>query len=314
MLFLVIKMIVKSIVETIGNTPMVDVSRVFNVESRLLVKVESFNPGGSVKDRIAYNMISNAIADGKVDSNTEVIEPTSGNTGVGIAMVCAALNLSCTIVMPDSMTLERRQLIQAYGATLVLTPAATGMKGSIAKAQELAAQAKKAFVPMQFENPANPEIHEKTTALEILKDTNNTVDIFVAGSGTGGTLSGVGKVLKKMNPKVKIIAVEPEGSPTISQNKTGKHGIYGIGPGFIPTNLNVDILSEVKTISDESAKEHTRLLARNCGILAGVSSGAAFAVALELAKQQENKGKTIVVVLPDTGERYLSTPVFKEVV
>lgn len=313
MLFLVIKMIVKSIVETIGNTPMVDVSRAFNLESRLLLKVESFNPGGSVKDRIAYNMIISAMAQGKVDNDTEVIEPTSGNTGVGIAMVCAALNLSCTIVMPDSMTLERRQLIQAYGATLVLTPADTGMKGSIAKAQELASKAKKAFVPMQFENPANPEIHEKTTALEILKDTNNVVDIFVAGSGTGGTLSGVGKVLKQVNPDVKIIAVEPEDSPTISQNKTGKHTISGIGPGFVPKTLNVDILSEVKTISDASAKEHTRLLARQCGILAGVSSGAAFAVALDIAKQKENKSKTIVVVLPDTGERYLSTPVFEEV-
>lgn len=307
-------MIVNSIVETIGNTPMVDVSRVFNVASRLLVKVESFNPGGSVKDRVAYNMITNAISQGKIDQDTEVIEPTSGNTGVGIAMVCAALNLSCTIIMPESMTLERRLLIQAYGAKLVLTPAETGMKGSIAKAQELALQYKKAFVPMQFENPSNPEIHVKTTAIEILNDTNNEVDIFVAGSGTGGTLSGVGKVLKENNPKVQIIGVEPEGSPTISQNKAGKHGIYGIGPGFVPKNLNVDILSEVKTVTDDLAKEHTRLLAKKCGILVGVSSGAAFAVALDIARQKENTNKTIVVVLPDTGERYLSTPVFSEVV
>lgn len=306
------KMIVKSIVETIGNTPMVDVSRAFNLESRLLVKVESFNPGGSVKDRIAYHMISTAIQEGKVDQDTEIIEPTSGNTGVGIAMVCASLELSCTIVMPESMTPERRQLIQAYGAKLVLTPGELGMKGSIAKAHELAAQAKKAFIPMQFENPANPEIHTKTTVVEILRDTENTVDFFVAGSGTGGTLSGVGQVLKQVNPKVQIIAVEPEASATISQGKAGKHGIYGIGPGFVPKNLNLDVLSEVRTVSDEDAIKHTRLLARKCGILAGVSSGAAFAIALKIAQKPENKGKTVVVVLPDTGERYLSTPAFKE--
>ena len=306
-------MIYKSILDTIGKTPMIDVTDSFeNLQARVLVKVESFNPGGSVKDRIAYAMIQQAIIDKKIDASTEVIEPTSGNTGIGLAMVCAALNIKCTLVMPDTMTVERRKLIQAFGAHLVLTDGAMGMKGSIAKAQELAEASSNAFIPMQFENPANPAIHKKTTALEILDDTEGELDVFVAGSGTGGTLSGVGSVLKERVPHVKIIAVEPEGSPIISQNVAGKHGIYGIGPGFVPKNLNVDILDEVHIITDQRAKEYTHLLAQRCGILAGISSGAAFAIALDFAKDVAYQGKTIVVVLPDTGERYLSSHVFKE--
>ncbi len=307
------KMIYKSIVETIGNTPMIDVTGYFEgLNARVLVKVESFNPGGSVKDRIAYAMIKQAILDKKIDESTEIIEPTSGNTGIGLAMVCAALNLKCTLIMPDTMTQERRKLIRAYGAKLVLTDGALGMKGSIAKAEKLAQASSNSFIPMQFENPANPMVHQKTTAIEILRDTKDQVDVFVAGSGTGGTLSGVGAVLKEKLPHVKIIAVEPEGSPVISNKPPGKHGIYGIGPGFIPKNLNVDILDEVVVISDQRAKEYTHLLAQRCGILSGISSGAAFAVALDFAKNPHYQGKTIVVVLPDTGERYLSSHVFEE--
>lgn len=307
-------MIYNSIVETIGKTPLVDVSDAFeDLQARVLVKVESFNPGGSVKDRIAYAMIKQALIDGDIDDQTEVIEPTSGNTGIGIAMVCAALSIPCTLVMPDTMTMERRKLIKAYGANLILTEGALGMKGAIAKAEELAAEKKKAFIPMQFENQANPKIHQRTTAAEILADTEGKIDIFVAGSGTGGTLTGVGTVLKQYDPAIKIIAVEPEGSPIISKNQAGKHGIYGIGPGFIPKNLNVDILDMVETISDQQAKIHTHMLSKRCGILAGISSGAALAIALKHAREIENKGKTIVVILPDTGERYLSSHVFDEV-
>ncbi len=305
-------MIVKSIVDTIGNTPMIDVSSAFHVDAKLYVKVESFNPGGSVKDRVAYSMIKHAIDDHTINNETHVIEPTSGNTGIGIAMVCASYQLKCTIVMPDSMTKERRKLIKAYGANLVLTAGEKGMKGSIEKAIELASQQDNTFIPMQFENPNNPLVHVQTTALEILEDTHEHVDIFVAGSGTGGTVSGVGAVLKQVNPLVKIVAVEPDKSPIISKNIAGKHGIYGIGPGFVPKNLNVAILDEVKTVSDEDAIKYTRLLATTCGILAGVSSGAAFKVAYDYANDPTNKGKTIVVVLPDTGERYLSSTVFEE--
>lgn len=303
-------MIVNSILETIGKTPMIDVSEAFKVHAKLYVKVESFNPGGSVKDRIAFFMIKQAMSENKINQNTHIIEPSSGNTGIGIAMVCAAYHLKCTIVMPDSMTLERRKLIQAYGANLVLTPGEFGMKGSIAKANELANEESNTYIPMQFENPNNPLVHVQSTALEILEDTHEQVDIFVAGSGTGGTLTGVGSVLKKVNPSVKIVAVEPEKSPVISKNVAGKHGIYGIGPGFVPKNLHVDVLDEIKTVSDEDAIKYTRLLASQCGILVGVSSGAAFKIAYDYASNPSNANKTIVVVLPDTGERYLSTKVF----
>ncbi len=305
-------MIVQSILDTVGKTPMVDVSDTFKTKARLLVKVESFNPGGSVKDRIAKAMIENAMADNTINKDTHIIEPTSGNTGIGLAMVCAAHQLKCTLVMPDTMTKERIKLMKAYGANVVLSPGVNGMKGAIEIANQLASEQENSFIPMQFENKNNPLIHVQTTAIEIVEDTHEHVDVFVAGSGTGGTLSGVGSVLKSIIPHVKIVAVEPETSPIISKNIAGKHGIYGIGPGFIPKNLHVDILDDVQLVSDQQAIDHTRMLAKKCGILVGVSSGAAFKVALDYANKKEYLNKTIVVVLPDTGERYLSTKIFEE--
>ncbi len=305
-------MLVNSITDLIGKTPIVDVSSYFEgLTARLLVKVESFNPGGSVKDRIAFAMISKALQEGKIDKDTRIIEPSSGNTGVGLAMVCAALGLDLTIVMPETMTVERRMLIKAYGAKLELTPGPMGMKGSIAKANELASEHENSFIPMQFENMANPAVHRATTAQEILTDTEGKVDFFVSGVGTGGTLSGVSSVLKELIPQLKVIAVEPAKSPVISGGQPGPHKIYGIGAGFIPRTLDVSAFDEVITVMDEAAFEATRLLAKKTGILAGISSGGAFAVALELAKRPENSGKTVLTLLPDTGERYLSSGVFE---
>lgn len=305
-------MLVNSITDLIGKTPIVDVSSYFEgLHARLLVKVESFNPGGSVKDRIAFAMISKALQEGKINKNTRIIEPSSGNTGVGLAMVCAALGLDLTIVMPESMTVERRMLIKAYGAKLELTPGPMGMKGSIARANELAAESENSFIPMQFENMANPAVHRATTAQEILTDTQGKVDFFVSGVGTGGTLSGVSSVLKELIPQLRVIAVEPTKSPVISGGQPGPHKIYGIGAGFIPRTLDTSAFDEVITVMDDVAFEATRLLARKTGILAGISSGGAFAVALELAKRPENAGKTVLTLLPDTGERYLSSGVFE---
>lgn len=305
-------MIVDNITKTIGKTPMVDISRNFkDIHAQLLVKVESFNPGGSVKDRIAFSMIQVAMAEGLILPDTHIIEPTSGNTGIGLAMVCAALGLKCTIIMPESATLERRQIIKAYGAALVLSPADKGMKGAIAIAQEMALKEKNSFIPMQFENMANPMIHMKTTGPEILADVEGKVDVFVGGVGTGGTISGVGTFLKKFNPDIKIIAVEPSKSPMISKGTAGPHHIYGIGAGFIPDTLNQEVIDQVITVEDEDAVNHMLILAQKTGIFAGISSGAAFSVALALAKDVSNKGKTIVTLLPDGGERYFSSSVFR---
>jgi cysteine synthase A len=296
----------------IGKTPIVDVSSYFEgLSARLLVKVESFNPGGSVKDRIALAMITKAMQEGLIDKETQIIEPSSGNTGVGLAMVCAALGLKLTIIMPETMTVERRMLIKAYGAQLELTPGPMGMKGSIARAKELAQQHPKTFIPMQFENMANPEVHRHTTAKEILADTNGNVDFFVSGVGTGGTLSGVSAVLKEVNPNLKVIAVEPTKSPVLSGGQPGPHKIYGIGAGFVPNTLDTTAYDQIITVYDDVAFEATRLLAKKTGILAGISSGGAFAVALDLARLPENKGKTVLTLLPDTGERYLSSGVFE---
>jgi cysteine synthase A len=305
-------MIVNSITDLIGKTPIVDVSSYFEgLSARLLVKVESFNPGGSVKDRIAFAMITKAMQEGLIEKDTQIIEPSSGNTGVGLAMVCAALGLKLTIVMPETMTVERRMLIKAYGSQLDLTPGPMGMKGSIARAIELAQQYPKTFIPMQFENMANPEVHRHTTAKEILVDTNGNVDFFVSGVGTGGTLSGVSAVLKEVNPNLKVIAVEPTKSPVLSGGQPGPHKIYGIGAGFVPNTLDTSAYDQIITVYDDVAFEATRLLAKKTGILAGISSGGAFAVALDLARLAENKGKTVLTLLPDTGERYLSSGVFE---
>jgi cysteine synthase len=305
-------MIVNSITDLIGKTPIVDISSYFEgLNARLLVKVESFNPGGSVKDRIAFAMITKAMQDGLIDSDTQIIEPSSGNTGVGLAMVCAALGLKLTIIMPETMTVERRMLIKAYGAQLELTPGPMGMKGSIARANELALQYPNVFIPMQFENMANPQVHKETTAKEILEDTQGNVDFFVSGVGTGGTLSGVSAVLKEVNPNLKVIAVEPTKSPVLSGGQPGPHKIYGIGAGFVPNTLDTSAYDQIITVYDDKAFEATRLLAKKTGILAGISSGGAFAVALDLARLPENKGKTVLTLLPDTGERYLSSGVFE---
>lgn len=305
-------MIVHSITDLIGKTPIVDVSSYFEgLSARLLVKVESFNPGGSIKDRIAFAMITKAINEGLIDKETQIIEPSSGNTGVGLAMVCAALGLKLTIIMPETMTVERRMLIKAYGAQLELTPGPMGMKGSIARAKELSQQYPNSFIPMQFENMANPEVHRHTTAREILADTNGNVDFFVSGVGTGGTLSGVSAVLKEVNPNLKVIAVEPTKSPVLSGGQPGPHKIYGIGAGFVPNTLDTSAYDQIITVYDDVAFEATRLLAKKTGILAGISSGGAFAVALDLARLPENKGKTVLTLLPDTGERYLSSGVFE---
>lgn len=304
-----------NILELVGKTPLVEVKKIEennNLGGRVVVKAEAFNPGGSVKDRIAKNMLEKAEKQGKLKKGTTIIEATSGNTGIGLAMAAAQKGYPIIIVMPDTMSVERRNLLKAYSAKLVLTPGAQGMKGAIAKAGELAEEIGDVFIPSQFENPANPEIHYLTTGPEIWKDTDGKVDIFVAGVGTGGTLSGAGKYLKEKNPEIKVVAVEPAGSPVLSQGKAGKHAIQGIGAGFVPDTLDQSIYDEVITISDEDAFKSGRELARSEGILAGISSGAAVAAAKELAKRPENKDKIIVALLPDTGDRYLSTAMFTE--
>lgn len=300
-----------SIIDAIAKTPIVKLNRITEgLEATVYVKMESNNPGASVKDRLALAMIEKAEQDGKLDSETHIVEPSSGNTGVGLAMISAVKGYCLTIVMPESVTKERRQLVKAYGAKVVLTPAAEGMKGAIAKAEEIASKAEKSLIPMQFENEANAPMHRRTTAQEIWEDTNGEVDIFVAGVGTGGTVTGVAQGLHAHNLEVKAIAVEPEDSPVISGGAPGPHKIQGIGAGFIPAVLDTKVISEVIQMKTMEAFEMTRRLAKEEGILGGISSGANVAAAIQVAKRPENKGKTIVTIICDTGERYLSTDLF----
>lgn len=306
--------IAKSLIELIGNTPLLELTN-YNKENKVLgniiAKLEYFNPGGSVKDRIGFGMIQDAEKKGLLNKDSVIIEPTSGNTGIALAYISAAKGYRLILTMPETMSLERRNLLKALGAELVLTPGAEGMKGAIAKANELKDSIENSIILQQFENPSNPEIHKVTTAEEILRDTDGKVDIFVAGVGTGGTLTGVAEVLKKNNPNVKIIAVEPTNSPVISGGKPGPHKIQGIGAGFVPKNLNVEIIDEIIKVENEDAFKASKDLARTEGLLVGISAGAAVAAAKELAKREENKDKNIVVILPDTGERYLSTDLYK---
>ena len=303
----------KKITDLIGGTPLLELTNTEaneKLEATLLGKLEYFNPAGSVKDRIAKAMIDDAEAKGLLKSGSVIIEPTSGNTGIGLAAVAAARGYRIIIAMPETMSVERRNLMKAYGAELVLTEGAKGMKGAIEKAKKLAEQIPDSFIPSQFTNPANPAVHEKTTGVEIWNDTDGKVDIFVAGVGTGGTISGVGAYLKSQNPDVKVVAVEPKGSPVLSEGVSGPHKIQGIGAGFVPETLNTDIYDEIIPVENEDAFETGRNIARNEGVLVGISSGAAVWAAIQLAKRPENKGKVIVALLPDTGERYLSTPMF----
>lgn len=304
----------KSVSELIGNTPLVELSNFeknHNLEATILGKVELFNPAGSVKDRIAKAMIDEAVKAGKVNDDTVLIEPTSGNTGIGLAAIAAARGNRLIITMPETMSIERRNLMKSYGAEVVLTDGSKGMKGAIAKAQELAGEISNSFIPSQFTNPANPAIHEATTGPEIWRDTEGKVDILVAGVGTGGTVTGTGRYLKSQNSDVKVVAVEPAGSPVLSEGHAGAHKIQGIGAGFIPDTLDTSVYDEVIAVADEDAFETGRELAGKEGLLVGISSGAAVWAAGQLAQRPENKGKTIVAILPDTGERYLSTAMFK---
>ena len=301
--------------QLIGKTPLLELTHIekkFDLKAKILAKLEYFNPAGSVKDRIAYAMITDAEKSGALKPGSVIIEPTSGNTGIGLAAVAAARGYRIIIVMPETMSVERRQLMKAYGAELVLTEGAKGMKGAIAKAQELAAQTPDSFIPGQFTNPANPSAHRATTGPEIWNDTDGTVDIFVAGVGTGGTLTGVGDYLKSQNSNVKVVAVEPAGSPVLSKGVAGAHKIQGIGAGFVPDTLNTKVYDEIITVENEDAFATGRELARKEGLLVGISSGAAVWAAAQLAKRPENQGKRIVVLLPDTGDRYLSTPMFAD--
>ena len=305
--------ICKSIDELIGNTPLLELSNFeknHGLNATILGKVEMMNPAGSIKDRVAKALLDSAEAAGKINKDTVLIEPTSGNTGIGLASLAAARGMRIIIVMPETMSIERRKLMKAYGAELVLTDGSKGMSGAIEKADQLHAEIENSFIPGQFTNPANPAAHEATTGPEIWKDTDGKVDIFVAGVGTGGTLSGAGKFLKSKNPNVKVVAVEPATSPVLSEGHGGAHGIQGIGAGFIPETLNTQIYDEVVTISDDEAFETGRELAAKDGLLVGISSGAAVAAARKLAERPENAGKTIVAILPDTGERYLSSAMF----
>lgn len=304
----------KSLAELIGNTPLLEVTNIEKKESlkaHLVVKPELFNPGGSVKDRIALSMINVAEKDGSLKPGATIIEPTSGNTGIGLAWVSAIKGYHLILTMPETMSIERRKLLQALGAELVLTPGAEGMKGAIAKANELNQNIEGSLILQQFDNPANPAIHTFATAQEIWDDSDGKVDIFVAGVGTGGTVSGVGQGLKEHNPDIKIVAVEPDSSPVLSGGNPGPHKIQGIGAGFVPKNFRNQYIDEIVRVTNEDAFASSRLLARTEGLLVGISSGAAFYAALQLAKQPENAGKTIVALLPDTGERYLSTPLFE---
>ena len=297
----------------IGNTPLVELTHVekaYGLEARLLAKLEYFNPAGSVKDRIAKEMIEQAERDGKLKPGSTIIEPTSGNTGIGIAAIAAAKGYKVVITIPETMSVERRNILKAYGAEIVLTDGTKGMNGAIAKANELAKEYENSFIPGQFDNPANPAIHKKTTGPEIWRDTDGQVDVFVAGVGTGGTITGVGEYLKSQNPDVKVVAVEPATSPVLSQGKSGPHKIQGIGAGFVPKALNTEVYDEVFPVENEDAFTVGKLIAKHEGILVGISSGAALYAAIQLAKRPENKGKTIVALLPYSGDRYYSTPLF----
>lgn len=307
--------IARNLTELIGNTPLLELSNYNRNEgagAAIIAKLEYFNPGGSVKDRIGYAMIKDAEDRGLINKDSVIIEPTSGNTGIALAFVAAARGYRIILTMPETMSMERRNLLKALGAELVLTPGPDGMKGAIKRAEELAQEIPNSFIPQQFKNPANPEMHRNTTAEEIWRDTEGKVDIFVAGVGTGGTVTGVGEALKKKNPDVKIIAVEPFDSPVLSGGKPSPHKIQGIGAGFVPDVINMDIIDEIYKVKNEEAFETSRKIAKAEGLLVGISSGAAAFAATEISKRPENKGKTIVVLLPDTGERYLSTDLFKQ--
>lgn len=305
----------KSVSELIGGTPLVELTNYEknnNLEAVIVGKVESFNPAGSVKDRVAKAMIDDALASGKIDADTVLIEPTSGNTGIGLAAIAAARGMRLIIAMPETMSVERRNLMKAYGAELVLTDGALGMKGAIARAEELAAEIPNSFIVGQFTNPANPAVHEATTGPEIWEATGGDVDIFVAGVGTGGTVSGAGAYLKRMNPDVQVVAVEPAASPVLSEGRAGAHKIQGIGAGFVPDVLDTKVYDEIIAVENDDAFATGRLIGHKEGVLVGISSGAAVWAAIQLAKRPENAGKNIVVLLPDTGDRYLSTPLFAE--
>ena len=307
--------IYKGAIELIGNTPLVEIINLEESEglkAKLLVKLEYFNPAGSVKDRIAKSMIEDAEEKGLLKKGSVIIEPTSGNTGIGLASIAAAKGYRCILTMPETMSVERRNILKAYGAEIVLTDGAKGMKGAIAKADELAKEIEGAFIPGQFVNPANPEAHKKTTGPEIWEDTDGKVDIFTAGVGTGGTITGTGEYLKSKNPDIKIVAVEPDTSPVLSEGVSGPHKIQGIGAGFVPDVLNTGIYDEIIRIKNEDAFAAAKLLAKKEGISVGISSGAALFAAIQLAKRPENEGKTIVALLPDSGDRYYSTPLFTE--
>ncbi|MEX2372012.1 MAG: cysteine synthase A [Bacteroidales bacterium] len=305
------KKVYSDITKTIGRTPLVQINRINQTKAIILAKLESFNPGGSVKDRIAISMIEAGEKSGDIKKDTVIIEPTSGNTGIGLALVSAAKGYRLILTMPESMSLERRKILQAYGAELVLTPAGEGMKGAIAKAQEVAAEHLDHFIPQQFKNLANPQVHRETTANEVWEDTEGKVDIFVSGVGTGGTITGVGEILKNKKPSVKTYAVEPELSPVLSGGSPGPHKIQGIGAGFVPEVLNTAIYDGVVKVTEADALKQAKNLSVQEGILVGISSGAALAAALQIAEKAENEGKVIVVVLPDTGERYFSTVLFE---
>ncbi len=307
--------IYKKITDLIGGTPLLELANVEkenNLEATILAKLEYFNPAGSVKDRIAKGMLDEAEKSGKLNKDTVIIEPTSGNTGIGLAAAAASRGYRIIITMPETMSVERRNLLKAYGAELVLTDGAKGMKGAIARAEELSEEFENSFIPSQFTNPANPEYHRATTGPEIWDDTDGKVDIFVAGVGTGGTITGVGEYLKSKNPAIKVVAVEPAGSPVLSGGKSGPHKIQGIGAGFVPETLNTEVYDEIIQVENEDAFAAGRAVAQKEGVLVGISSGAAVWAALQLAKRPENKGKTIVALLPDTGDRYLSTPMFAQ--
>lgn len=305
--------IYKNVTELIGNTPVVELSNLekeVGLKAQLLAKVEFFNPAGSVKDRIAKRMIEKAEEQGLLKKGATIIEPTSGNTGIGLASVCASKGYKAIFTMPETMSVERRNLLKAYGAEIVLTPGSQGMKGAIAKAKELQESTPNSLIPSQFTNLENPQAHYETTGPELWEQTDGKIDIFVAGVGTGGTISGTGKYLKEKNPNIKIVAVEPEGSPVLSQGKAGPHGIQGIGAGFVPDTLNTQIYDEIITVTNENAYNTGRAIAQKEGLLVGISSGASVYAAIQLAKRPENEGKRIVALMPDTGERYLSTPMF----
>lgn len=303
--------IYENILELIGKTPLVKLNKINTGFADVAVKLEYFNPGNSVKDRPALNMIEKAEQEGLIDEDTVIIEPTSGNTGIGLALVCAVKGYKLVLTMPESMSVERRKMLSAYGADLVLTPAEAGMKGAVNEALKIAEHCEKSFIPSQFSNPANPEVHEKTTAQEIIKDTDGKIDIFVASFGTGGTISGVGKALKAFNPEIKIIGIEPAESPLITQGKAGSHGIQGIGANFIPQNLHKEFIDEIVTITTKDAIETAIEMSKKEGICCGISSGANVKAAIELSKMPKNKGKLIVAMTCDYGERYLSTPLWE---